>query len=173
MVTPYETSYYKRHRYAKQFSWAIPNQNTIKELVKLSPIVEIGAGTGYWANLLSKQGAEVVAYDAKPPKKRGFNSYCKQSNYPVRLGRENKVKKHPHHTLMLCWAPYGEPMAYNALKKYKGDTLIYIGEGWGGCCADDDFWELVKREWVVVCHHHIEKWDGIRDFCAVYKRKGV
>ena len=32
-----------------------------------SPLVEVGAGTGYWAALLRGRGARVFAYDRDPP----------------------------------------------------------------------------------------------------------
>jgi methylase of polypeptide subunit release factors len=48
------------------YAFASPNSEALKALVKLSPIVEIGAGVGYWAALLRQQGAEVVAIDQNP-----------------------------------------------------------------------------------------------------------
>lgn len=43
-------------------------------------------------------------------------------------------------------------MAVEALRAYQGDLLVYVGEGNGDACADDDFfaeledgWELVGR----------------------------
>ena len=49
------------------------------------------------------------------------------------------------------------PMAWRTLEAWKGmgpdcDTFVYVGEGRGGCNADDDlFDELEGEEWEVSC----------------------
>ena len=58
-----------RGELVKQYSWAIPNNKAIETIVKYSPIIEIGAGTGYWGRLISKAGGDIVCYDKNPPHK--------------------------------------------------------------------------------------------------------
>src|SRR4051794_21992422 len=48
------------------FAWAVPSDEAIEEIARHGPIVEIGAGTGYWAWLLAQAGADVLAYDRAP-----------------------------------------------------------------------------------------------------------
>jgi hypothetical protein len=49
-------------------SFAIPNQLILDKIGSLyGPVVEVGAGTGYWAALLKSRGVDVVAYDKAPP----------------------------------------------------------------------------------------------------------
>ena len=52
---------------ARLYAFAVPNKAALDELATVSPIVEVGAGTGYWASLLRSQGVDVVAYDSIPP----------------------------------------------------------------------------------------------------------
>ena len=47
-----------------EFAWAIPDERAIRILKHFSPIVEVGAGKGYWASLLKKAGGDILAYDA-------------------------------------------------------------------------------------------------------------
>ena len=47
--------------------FAVPNEAALQKLEDLSPIVQVGAGAGYWAALLQKRGVDVVAYDINPP----------------------------------------------------------------------------------------------------------
>src|ERR1700739_4802017 len=102
------------------YSWAIPNQNAIEGIIKFSPIVELGAGSGYWAWLLMQAGAEVIALDVEPLQPPLWL-------IPKR-GNAEQVSHYPDHALLLCWPPYESPMAYQALRAYKGRTIIYIGE---------------------------------------------
>ena len=36
-------------------------------LAARAPLVEVGAGTGYWAAALRRRGVDVLAYDLNPP----------------------------------------------------------------------------------------------------------
>ena len=47
--------------------FAVPSQEALDVVAKCSPLIEVGAGTGYWAALLQKAGADIIAYDAEPP----------------------------------------------------------------------------------------------------------
>eukprot|EP00873_Tetraselmis_striata_P044700 jgi/Tetstr1/464964/TSEL_009698.t1 len=46
-----------------KYAWAIPDQRAIRIIANFSPLVEIGAGKGYWAMLLRQAGADVLALD--------------------------------------------------------------------------------------------------------------
>jgi len=48
------------------YAYAVPSKNSLQTLKALGPLVEIGAGTGYWASLLQKMGVDIVAYDKLP-----------------------------------------------------------------------------------------------------------
>ena len=55
-----------RHRLSHRYSWAIPTEPALAALAGLSPILEVGAGTGYWAALRHGRGARVTALDLHP-----------------------------------------------------------------------------------------------------------
>jgi hypothetical protein len=60
--------------------------------------------------------------------------------------RDNDTKQS---LLMLHWPPLGDKCAYDALKVFQGNWLLYAGEDEGGCTADDSFFELLRAEWVL------------------------
>lgn len=64
-------------------------------------------------------------------------------------------------------------MAYDYLCQYKGDTVIYIGEGRGGCTGDDSFHEKLKFEYKLVDVYWIPQHFGIHDQLYIYKRYPV
>jgi hypothetical protein len=74
-----------------------------------------------------------------------------------------------HDTLMLCWPPYNDSMAYEALRAFKGAKLIYIGES-DGCNATDAFFKLVEKKWVEVKVINIPQWFGLHDHLFLYKK---
>lgn len=50
----------------RMYAFAVPTAAAIEVLKQHSPLVEIGAGTGYWASLLQKAGGDIVALDSQP-----------------------------------------------------------------------------------------------------------
>ncbi len=160
-----------------RWAWAIPDEKAIAVLVRYSPIVEIGAGTGYWARLAAEAGADVVAYDSRVGRtgrrrtRRGryWGARC-GAYFPVRRGGSNMARYHAGRTLFLCWPPYNTPMAEYALAHYEGSTLIYVGEN-GGCTANDAFHRMLERGWEtaeVIC---IPRWHGLHDRMYVLERR--
>jgi hypothetical protein len=48
------------------YSWAIPNEDALRAIAAHGPILEVGAGNGYWAQLLTERGVDVLAFDPVP-----------------------------------------------------------------------------------------------------------
>jgi len=118
-------------------AWAVPNDDALHCMQQVGPILEIGAGTGYWAWLLAQRGVDIVAYDAVDSH-QGHKHRFRHS-----LVRDGGVEQagadeHKGRALFLCWPDIvGDSAADDAdrgtfgvdcLKAYKGDTVIYVGE---------------------------------------------
>lgn len=146
----------------KRYAWAIPSPAAISMLVRHSPIVEIGAGKGYWASLVAAAGGRILCFDKHPPKDQW---------HPVVRGGPDMASKHSDKTLFLCWPPYWDNMASECLQAYRGQTLVYVGETEGGCNATDDFFDQLQADWVHTQGVAIPQWEGIRDYLFVFTRK--
>lgn len=163
-----------RRHLATRFAWSIISPGDVTWMVgQLAgrEVVEIGAGTGYWAWQLEQAKVDVAAYDPYPP--ADDNTYCKAGPYTTVLADDaTAVKHHQDRALLMVWPPYGGEHARHALSLYEGDLLIYAGESWGGCTADDGFYELLEAEWdeVSVAPRHVTWW-GIHCRLAAYVRK--
>ena len=156
---------YLRH----YFSYAIPSEDALIAISKLSPIIEIGAGSGYWAELLRTKGATVEAYD-----NGSWQTAWKRSFGVVKNGGPEKVLEYPSHNLFLCWPPYDDKMAAEATINFlsgTGEFLIYIGEGDGGCTGDESFHELLRTKFSEVSRITIPQWSYIHDYLTIYKKK--
>jgi hypothetical protein len=143
------------------YSWAIPNEEAVDTLRSLSPLIELGAGSGYWAWLLRQAGADVIAFDQNPKAPPHWTS--------VEEGDEGVIESHPHRTLFLCWPPYRDEMACRALRAYSGSIVAYVGE-MNGRTADDEFHELLSREFVLKRQVKIPSWPGYRDLLQIFER---
>lgn len=160
-----------RERLVEKYAWAIPDDQSLEMIAECGPIVEIGAGTGYWAHLLRELGVDVVAYDIAPPGGEKENGWRHTETWTEVLeGGPEKAWEHPDRALFLCWPPYSDPMAFNALGNYQGDTLIYIGEDEWGCTGDEAFHKLMNQkfsgEWYDIPHYN---W--IHDAIFIGKRR--
>lgn len=176
-----------RGELCRTYSWAIPDPESLAFLAQWvnEPVVEMGAGTGYWAWQLSQMGFDIVAYDQDPPHVSGKNHWHSPRNgaegdltnetrstfFPVQEGTPESLKSHAERILFLCWPPYDDTMAFHCLENYAGNRIVYIGEGSGGCTADDAFHERLEQEWQEVASHRPVQWFGIHDYITVYLRK--
>ncbi len=158
-------SFMAREGLVKKYAWAIPDKGAIEIIKKYGPIVEIGAGTGYWSYLMRQVGIDVVSYDQKPYN----NHFCEGQWAEVKKGSGSKASLHSDRTLLLCWPPMSN-MASQSLNAYQGNTVIYIGESHGGCTADDKFFEEIHKNWKDVEEYGVPQWPGLHDWLNVYKR---
>ncbi|MEV5495635.1 hypothetical protein AB0M50_09540 [Nonomuraea fuscirosea] len=142
------------------YAYAIPSPETIawmSDFCANLPIVELGAGRGYWAAQLSSSGFTVEAYDVEPPDKSENVSFPEAAGqvhvwHPVN-GLE-EFSTHPEaagHVLFLCWPPgWGDRMSVDALTSFEeagGERLIYIGEPKGGKTGHDAFFDALSARW--------------------------
>jgi hypothetical protein len=163
--------YLDRHNYVMRYAWCITDPGSVQFVAAYSrmSLLDPMAGSGYWGYVLKQLGVDVVSYDAAP----GTNPWHHDHALwvPVNQGyAEVTVDKHPDRVLFLSWPPYSEPSAYRTLREYKGDRLIYIGEGESGCTADEDFHDLLAKEWHEIASHRPIQWWGLHDDITVYER---
>lgn len=163
----------RRDYFARRYAWAVPNKTAIqkiKKFAKKEQILEVGAGLGLWAYLLREAGANVIATDDFSWKKKVQNK--RNFTEVEKLNVQKSINKYKDAgVLLLVWPPYDEPMANNALKKFKGNKLVYIGEGEGETTADDNFYDRLEKYWKQVDQYDIPGWVYIHDNMKFYERK--
>ncbi len=160
----------------QKYSFAIPTREAIKGIIKYSPIVEIGAGSGYWAYLIEQYGGSIVAFDNDERNKKWSKSskqeeYFTKKWFPIKYGDEKEIDNYPNHTLFLCWVEYCSDYGLNSLKRYKGKYFIHIAEPNGGCTDNNEFFEYLKINFEEIKSFYIPQWYGIHDYLTIYKRR--
>lgn len=187
-----------RDALVRRYGFAVPTDEALESITAVSPegVVELGAGTGYWARLLRERGVDVVAYDLFPPpspESRWFAGVMPW--YPVAHGGEAMVGRHPERTLLLIWPSRNEEWAARAAVTYHlagGRTLAFVGEGPGGRTGDDQLHALLghydrclacayqladtacicgmEPQWRLHCRIELPHWQGYSDDLRCYAR---
>ncbi len=168
----------RRRELAALFSWAVPNTRALEVLAAHAPLVECGAGMGYWAALLRARGVDIVAYDSAPPGRRRRKNLYHGSREPwthvVRATSVAAARRHRDRTLVLCWPPYDDDNAsYAVLRAYRGDTIVYIGEPDEGATGSVRFRRDLTLNWTLAQAVPLPRWPRLRDTLMVYRRNAV
>jgi hypothetical protein len=162
--------HFLRQALVAKYAWAIPSQAAVELLVRCSPLVEMGAGTGYWAWLIRQAGGDVLAFDRYPPPDRRNRWHAGERQWTeVQPGGARRLVHHRDRTLFLCWPPDDEPMAMDSLRSYGGSRVVYVGEPAGGADGASEFLRELDR-WNLVETLDIPQWEGIRDQLFVLTR---
>ena len=156
----------RRRELAALLSWAIPADGALGLLSQYSPLVECGAGTGYWAALLRALGADVAASDLAPGRRTWTTVRAADSVTSVRAS--------PGRALFLCWPPHDDDSAsYAAVRAYRGDLLAYVGGAPGGPTGTARFHAELELNWSPVEQVVLPTWPALQDRLVVYRRNAV
>ena len=155
----------RRRTFIALYAWAVPTRQaiqTIAAFVAGRKALEVCAGSGLWARLLADRGLQVIATDAEP---------APDPHFPVEaLEAEAAVQAHgDSEALLLCWPPFRADCAVRALRAFRGDRLVYVGDA--RFTADDRFHALVGKEWIVAQSIPLPSWPGLDDYTFLYQRR--
>ena len=167
-----ENAFSQRRSFVAAYAWAVPTLAVLKRIAALGPLLEVGAGNGYWASELARLGVDIIATDARAD---GWQ-HSPEPHHPVRtMGAVEAVAELGRgRALMMVWPSYDESWAHDALVAHEnagGHALVYVGEGPGGCTADEAFHKRLETHWD--CEDlDLPQWYGIHDYCSIATRKG-
>lgn len=105
----------------QKYAWAVPDERTLQIIRHFQPIVEIGAGKGYWAKLLRDRNTDIIAVD----------KYLCDKTWTEVIEGDSKIlcdASMAGRTLLLCYPDENEPVSVNCLEHYTGEYVIHIGE---------------------------------------------
>jgi protein-L-isoaspartate O-methyltransferase len=168
------------------YAYAIPSPETLAWVVDFTagrPVVELGAGRGYWAAQLTRFGVTVEAYDVEPPdisQNASFAQTAGQRNVWHHVGDLGEFSKrsadHSDHVLFLGWPPgWGNTMASEALATFEragGERVIFIGEPKGGQTGDDAFFDALSARWELASQDaRFVSWWNLKDVAQGWVRR--
>ena len=115
---------------AQRYSYVFPDQHSLSMLADLGPLVEVGAGTGYWSYRLRAIRVDIVAIDQAPPDGERPNRYHAPAPpwTDVIAGDHTVLTDYSDRALFLCWPPLFSSLG-DSLMYYSGNTVAIIGDG--------------------------------------------
>jgi len=60
------TAFDRRVACVRRYAFGVPDRGALEAIARYAPIVELGAGTGYWAYLFAEPRVDIAAYDLAP-----------------------------------------------------------------------------------------------------------
>jgi len=179
------------------YAWAIPDERALNICAHYAPLVEMGAGAGYWARLLRERGVTITTYD------REVDADCKAAGIPatpftkIEKGGPEMLSLFPSATLLLIYPDdYEQPtensdltLSMASLQNYTGDTVIHVGEWLGstltlsmegqespdnvypwGRSTSPDFQIVMEASFHRVLQVPLPNWGSVRNCLTVWKR---
>jgi len=170
-------SFYMRETYCDKYSYALITKDFIEDLTGIiggKTAIEVAAGPGWLSYWLRKRGARVILTTDNM-------SWHKNEERIFAPGitkgdAAETVLKTNTDFVILSW-PYMDKMASKIWEAMApGQKMVYIGEGEGGCCADDTFFSMVLASdeeglnWEKRVKSLLQ-WQGLHDRCHVLEKK--
>lgn len=155
------------------FSFALPCSEALQAIRRLSPIVELGAGTGCWAKLLQNVGVDIIATDAKDQSRKGYVQRALSGHYfPVeRALAIEAVTKYPTRNVLAVWPCLFEPWMYEAAEAMRpGTYLALVHEGIEGCIGDRGLFNCLEQDFTLEDEIAIPRWPGMQDRLGIWRR---
>ncbi|KAK1942951.1 hypothetical protein P3T76_005588 [Phytophthora citrophthora] len=158
------------------YAYATPTQEALDVMAKHAPIVEVGAGTGYWSSLLQRADVDVVAYDKAPPSAEGVEGNAYHGHVPAfcSVGRGGpevlSQEDMAGRSLFLCYPPPGDAMAVRSIQLFQGDVVLHVGE-WQGDTGDSRFESELQRRFVLEQEISLPNWGNSAYGLTVWRRK--
>lgn len=183
-----------RPKLVAEYSWAIPNEAALQTIGEGGPILEIGAGNGYWAWELQQRGVDVVAFDPEPYEEGQFvvlgERWSKRPDGSTVLalvdegarvyrrkwaevlkGDHNIVtaEEYRDRNLLICWPTWGGEWATQAVESCYAETVYMVGE-LGGCTGDERLVYALAKDFKLVKTVEIPTYWMVHDVLTVWQR---
>lgn len=179
----------------------MPNEAALTALAEVgAPLLEMGAGSGYWAMLLRERGVEVLAYDISPPHSVtgqasgvNMNIYHSHTWTEVLEGSIELLEggAHADRALFLSWPVSvsdsndgsAAPWDVECLDAFAGNTVCYVGTFNVGSpslvvnpdlnttCSSDAFQLQLQATFDLVQTVELPTWPLMEDTLTIWKRK--
>lgn len=102
-----------------QKSFARLTDEALDVLCALGPIVDVGAGNGWWDRELAQRGVDVTAVEP---------NRCRNEVFPRIRADHWEVVNHPDRALLMIWPTKDATWPAQCVALYQGPTVAYIGD---------------------------------------------
>lgn len=149
----------------------MPTDTAIETIAEYGPVLEVGAGSGYWSYVLAEAGVEVIATDLSPPDvvtddlPAGYYDAIGSDEYQfisverseresyqkmwdtVHIADHSCIKSYPSHSILFCH-PEGFEWTEEVLDLcHLGQELVLVAEWYPGADATPMFFKRLAENW--------------------------
>ena len=183
-----------RDHLSRKYAFGVPGNYALDCLARYEPLVEIGAGTGYWARCLRERGVDIVAYDVMGDSwrswfrpsivaeiRRGGTRAIVARPHPKRAepvlwtdvlqGGPEVLRRHAERTLVLCWPDPWSGFDEAALLAYPGEHVAVVGEPGEEGPGSEGFQARLRRSWSRIEAVPVPRWHSSKDRLFIYARR--
>jgi hypothetical protein len=166
-----------RSSYNEKYSWPLVTIELIDGIrdflwsdnsLQNKSCLSVMSGKGLLEQHLTAECCDIVATDII-----ALSSTTLSSDFSVNECDAIKaIRTYDKDVLLMSWCPYGDSIGTKTLKfalqtgfKY----IIYIGEGHGGCCATDEFFDILEKMTKKIKNVEMKSFWGVCDDCTIYE----
>jgi hypothetical protein len=161
-----------RDAFTRRWGFSLPCAEAVEALKSLGPLLEVGAGSGYWSALLSAAGGSVIATDAHAAGDIG-HGFTAGRHWPVEpLSGPEAVQRWPDRTVFCSWPTRGDPWLEETVELLvPGRRLALIIEPPGGKTANAGLYQRLASEFRLLDTIPIPQFPDHEDQLLVYERR--
>jgi hypothetical protein len=160
-----------RKAFIRRWGFSIPCAEAVTELVRLSPIIEIGAGSGYWSAFVSAAGGDVIATDAISTGSPGYGLTVGLHSNIEALDAISAVRRYPERHVFCSWPTQGTDWSAEAADAMQpGRCLALIGQPRGGETGSPRLFDVLDAGFTEECNIPIPQFPGVREEFRIYRR---
>ncbi len=158
----------ERPRFIEEFGFPIPTEEALDAVARYSPLVEVGAGAGAWAKLLTDRGVDLIATDACLEQ---FSFEIGRHYHSLPMQGKTAIRRWPNRNVFCSWPSFEHTWLRQAAKAMRpGRALIVIRED---ATADERTWDYVEAAFREVEEPiELPSWHYIHDQLEIFVKKG-
>lgn len=159
------------------------NMETMDQLAYIledKKCLEVMAGNGLLSRCLQDREVDVIATDKSLPIDNKYFPLRTEAFTEIRqMDAIDAIREYGKDidVLIMSWPPYGDDIASRCVEELHdvnpNAEILYIGESFGGCTANDDFFDKVERvEWDEDMHDLYDSYtpfNGLHDNFEFYR----
>lgn len=166
-----ESLRFARKAFVRDWGFAIPCREAVGALRKLGPLLEIGAGSGYWSAMLAAAGHDVVATDIGAGVTRYGTEVGSRAPF-VRLSAADAVLAYPERDVFCSWPAAGEGWITDALELTgPGRAMALVLDDRPGITGDESLRAFLNDRCEPIGDVAIPQFPGVRDRLLLFRRR--
>lgn len=159
-----------RKAFVRTWGFAIPCREAVSALRNLGPLLEIGAGSGYWSAMLAAAGHDVIATDLNAGVTR-YGTTVGSRAFIQQLSGAEAVQAYPERDVFCSWPAAGEGWATEALRLVRpGRAIALVLDDRPGITGDESLRAFLRDQCEPIGDVALPQFPGVRDRLLFYRR---